>query len=98
MAIYIKGVELPIKDNNYTVITVYNDGDVFVRVTEKGETIRKYFTDAVDIPEPHGRLIDARLLEKDLAKRWDISYDQEFGDKEVWQALDTAPTVIEESE
>ena len=38
------------------------------------------------------RYIDADALEKDLAKRWEISYDQEFGDKEVWNALKEAPT------
>lgn len=94
MAIYIKGVELLTKDNSYTVITVYNDGDVFVRVTEKGETIRKYFTDAVGIPEPHGRLIDADGLSKKLCKTTIF-----IKDGEVFQRMiSDAPTVIEGSE
>lgn len=91
MAIYIKGVELPIKENSYTVITVYNDGDVFVRVTEKGETIRKYFTDAVGIPEPHGRLIDADALDYKLGVSDEDIYVKATLDED-------APTVIEGSE
>ena len=41
----------------------------------------------------HGRLIDAGALEKELSKRWDISDDQDFCNKEVWDALRNAPTV-----
>ena len=45
-------------------------------------------------PTPtHGRLIDADALEKELSKRWDISDDQDFCNKEVWDALRNAPTV-----
>ena len=39
------------------------------------------------------RLIDADALEKELSKRWDISDDQDFCNKEVWDALRNAPTV-----
>lgn len=43
--------------------------------------------------QTHGRLIDADALEKELSKRWDISDDQDFCNKEVWEALRNAPTV-----
>ncbi len=39
------------------------------------------------------RLIDADALEKELSKRWDISDDQDFCNKEVWEALRNAPTI-----
>lgn len=39
------------------------------------------------------RLIDADALSKDLEKRWDINDDQDFCNKEVWYALDDAPTI-----
>lgn len=43
--------------------------------------------------QTHRRLIDADALEKELSKRWDISDDQDFCNKEVWDALRNAPTV-----
>ena len=39
------------------------------------------------------RLIDADALSKDLEKRWDINDDQDFCNKEVWHALEEAPTI-----
>lgn len=47
--------------------------------------------------ETHGRLIDADALEKELSKRWDISDDQDFCNKEVWDALRNAPTLSAEA-
>lgn len=49
----------------------------------------------VEVKEPHGRLIDGKALLKDLSKRWDTNDDHDFADKEVWHALEDAPTVIE---
>lgn len=40
-----------------------------------------------------GRMIDANALKKDLEKRWNVSDDQDFCNKEVWHALEEAPTV-----
>ena len=51
--------------------------------------------DIVDVPKPHGRLIDGKALLKDLSKRWDTNDDHDIADKEVWHALEDAPTVIE---
>lgn len=39
------------------------------------------------------RLIDADALSKDLEKRWNINDDQDFCNKEVWHALEEAPTI-----
>lgn len=39
------------------------------------------------------RLIDADALSKDLEKRWNVNDDQDFCNKEVWHALEEAPTI-----
>ena len=49
--------------------------------------------EALQAQPTHGRLIDADALGKDLMKRWDINDDQDFCNKEVWDALRNAPTV-----
>ena len=52
----------------------------------------------IEVPTPHGRLIDHKKLEKDLGERWNVNDDQDFCNKEVWHALEEAPTVIEAEE
>ena len=39
------------------------------------------------------RLINADALSKDLEKRWNVNDDQDFCNKEVWHALEEAPTI-----
>ena len=39
------------------------------------------------------RYIDADVLVKDLQKRWNVNSDHDFADKEVWRALEEAPTI-----
>lgn len=45
--------------------------------------------------QPHGRLIDAKALTKDLGNRWNVNDDQDFCNKEVWHGIEEAPTIIE---
>lgn len=49
----------------------------------------------VEVPTPHGRLIDADTLTKALEKRWNVDDDQDFANKSVWRELENAPTIIE---
>lgn len=39
------------------------------------------------------RLIDADALETDLVRRWNTNDDTDFANKEVWKALEEAPTI-----
>lgn len=39
------------------------------------------------------RYIDADAFNKDLQKRWNINSDHDFADKEVWRALEDAPSI-----
>ena len=83
MSILIKGMEMPKVGGK--IITIYADG----RVLYDGGYIK-----AVPVP-PHGDLIDKKNLSDDLQRRWNVSDDQDFCNKEVWHALEEAPTIIE---
>lgn len=48
----------------------------------------------VEIPTPHGDLIDKKILMKELEKRWNVSDDHDFADKEVWHGIEATPIVI----
>ena len=39
------------------------------------------------------RYVDFDLLKSDLEKRWNVSDDQDFCNKEVWYALEEAPKI-----
>lgn len=103
MAIYIKGMELPKDGHIYMAIT--NKGEVITHgelqiIQHRGRQAlfcigeqKLLDTPAVCIPEPHGRLIDADLLAKEMRK------GQQTSKAKVWALLTKyAPTVIEGSE
>lgn len=52
----------------------------------------------VDVPTPHGRLIDANALDHDLDEKWNILDDVDFANKAVWNTLKEATIVIEAEE
>ena len=39
------------------------------------------------------RLIDADALTNDIIRRWNTNDDTDFANKEVWKALEEAPTI-----
>ena len=39
------------------------------------------------------RYIEADAFNKDLQKRWNVNSDHDFADKEVWRALEDAPSI-----
>lgn len=67
MSVFIKGMTLP-KDGIVT-IGISSNGSVY-RVDKRKITAERYMEEwpAVDVPAPHGRLIDANKLESDIAK------------------------------
>ncbi len=87
MGLYIAGLRMP-KPGTYTKFTVYSDGRVVLHFGGK------YIGDAVEIKDPHGRLIDADALDADLERQdmhtgeWDAVG---FSIKEI----ENAPTIIE---
>ena len=64
MSIYIKGMKLP-KEGRYAVIRVIPDGTVFAECLGIGDGTEELpKLKAVEVKEPHGRLIDADKLKK----------------------------------
>lgn len=88
MSILIKGMEMP-KDPLYPVhATIYADGTVIT-----GHGIGEFAKEAVPIP-PHGRLIDADALYKDILE--DVGYGEAERFNDYW--LGEQPTIIEAEE
>lgn len=87
MGVYIKDMEMPTERESYTITVKYN-GLVFD--TETGIQV----AEAYGLP-PHGRLIDADELFKEMERKgW---FDNADRDKAEDLVLD-APTVIEAEE
>ena len=82
MGVYIKGMEMP-KEN--TMLWLYPDGNV--RVWRQDIDHDEWKT-AIEVPTPHGRLIDVDALDNSLG----ISDE----DIDFHHMLEDAPTVIEE--
>jgi hypothetical protein len=92
VSVLIKGIELPEK---VQVLELHSDGKVFTR---KGYLVGE----AVELPEKHGRLIDADALIKFVEDRYEITWESdcyEGGIKDacsdIIEKIDTMPTVIE---
>ena len=85
MSVLLQGLSTP--KGNPRTINIYRDGvwcDAYT--TENGK--------AIEVPTPHGRLIDAKALTKDLGNRWNVNDDQDFCNKEVLHGIEEAPTII----
>lgn len=85
MSIIIKGMDMPKKDTGCRIIILY-DGQVAM---DDGTFIPEY--KAIEIPTPHGRLIDTDNLKKHT---WDDGYDLYV----YWQYINNAPTILEAEE
>lgn len=97
MTVLIKGFDMP---KVCSECCLFHEGYCSVSADEWGCGVDVFNAKAewcplVEVPTPHGRLIDHKKLEKDLGKRWETNDDQDFCNKEVWHALEEAPTVIE---
>lgn len=79
MSIIIKGINLPKEVGNVISITLYDKKDNWL------DNIEVYRKDIIEIPTPHGRLVDWDAFNSKL----DIQYAEGRG-----KAL--APTILEE--
>lgn len=92
MAVLIEGMERP---KQGIVINIYADGRVTNHFDEFGTTIGK----AVSIP-PHGRLIDADAMFKDICDSIDemttigVAVDGQWLWNKLNDTLENAPTII----
>ena len=91
MSILIKGAKMPkeISSNSHRTITLVIGSDGLVYDINRNRLPAV----AVEVPEPHGRLIDADKLE--IERR---TYDTYNDYSETFDMIDNAPTVIESEE
>lgn len=86
MSIIIKGIDMPSKDKSPLVITVWADG--IVCCVDSGGGIEET-TSAIQIPTPHGRLIDGDALDRYIeGKGFVIGY----------KAIDEQKVILESEE
>ena len=107
MGVYIKGIEMPTScpckliGVGYDLYCSFTSG-IPSRMREYSECCEKEtrpdWCPLGDVPAPHGDLIDKKAISDDLQRRWNVSDDQDFCNKEVWNALEEAPTIIEAEE
>lgn len=94
MTVMIKGMEMP---KEGTVLVINSCGEVWSHTWPAMGYIRKDKAKAVEVPTPHGRLIDADELIAELHRLTlgeNSLYERFFIDG-VYAVIDTAPTVIE---
>lgn len=91
MSILIKNMEMPkgISSNCHRTITLVISSDGLVYDVDRNRLPAV----AVEVPEPHGRLIDADELEIDK-----VNYETYNDYSEAFDMIDNAPTVIEAEE
>jgi hypothetical protein len=85
MGVYIEGLDMP-KEGEHIIALIKNDGKVFYFEQDIETTTCKIMkdTEAIQIPTPHGRLIDANKI-------FTYSHWEE-------QAVSEAPTILEAEE
>ena len=103
MSIILKGIDLPEKENRMYMMELYADGHCSVAKIENGKCYELTIpseTEAIQIPTPHGRLIDASELDKCWEEKEDISEDVDYKIlyKCVLAISKYAPTMLESEE
>ena len=108
MGTYVKGMETPtwcgecdflsgliIPDNEYHCCAPTNNTNYSLNVTDNVENwSRPDWCPLVEVPEPHGRLIDAEKLKNEYPHDTDWDYPVNTNSY-VCESIDNAPTVIE---
>lgn len=93
MSILIKGMDIPDKTIR---IVIDSDGSVYQEVASpmSGGFRLKPFGKVVEVPTPHGRLIDADALIKYVLSISKSDYNKAC----ILQQVDFAPTILEAEE
>ena len=96
MSILIKGIDLP-KEGEKITLAIFHDGDI---VSYKYWLPKE--AEAIQIPTPHGRIIDADLFEeiiKDSVPAWTIGVKiPTYGDMDIMDKIYYMPTILEAEE
>ena len=84
MSILIKGLDMPKDFIGIELVFIPKDGDII-----NNESMSIGAERIIEIPTPHGRLIDADALEADFDRKWSpVNYD----------IIRDAPTILEAEE
>lgn len=97
MSLILKGIDMP-KDGEMHRINIYDNGNTYIITSNRLYETERKDIEAIQIPTPHGRLIDGDELKKRLYgyERW-TGIDEapyEYAEKEVYDA----PTILEAEE
>lgn len=90
MGVYIKGIDMP-KKGEHIVALIKSDGECsyWKQEIEHGTCEPMQTVKAIQIPTPHGRLIDADALFQDLREH-NIPFNNDIN-----SAINVAPTILE---
>ena len=95
MSLIIKGMDMP-KRGEYLHLEIYPNGLVW---GDNGHEWVKHEAQAIEIPTPHGRLIDGdelRDIIKDIIPSWGIEPKiPTYKDTTVMKYINDAPTILE---
>ena len=98
MSILIKGKDMP----EFCYRCPCNDNELgFCRADKRGRSTDDYrpsWCPLVEIPTPHGRLIDAEVFENDAQQEWGNSEISNGDWINIRERLNDAPTIIEAEE
>ena len=89
MSILIKGLDMPKLNSvhEFLELTIWADGIVYARAVNAYSDTQLEDITAIQIPTPHGRLIDAEALDEVLRRKWNY-FDHGID-------IANAPTIIE---
>lgn len=94
MSLILKGIDMP-KDGEMHRINIYDNGNTYITTSNMlCETDRKD-VEAIQIPTPHGRLIDASELIKSYMRGTKTGIDDFYDTIDI---IDEAPTILESEE
>lgn len=83
MSLILKGIDMP-KDGEIHRINIYDNGNTYITTSNRWYETEMKDIEAIQIPTPHGRLIDANKI-------FTYSHWEE-------QAVSEAPTILEAEE
>lgn len=90
MSILIKGMDMP-KEGEYIPMRIYGNGHIWVNGAYKGV--------AIQIPTPHGRIIDIDKVKDKLRDQIPCcGLDMTYNNSNAFDTMDNAPTILEAEE
>jgi len=99
MSILLKGFDMP-KENEWITISIYGDGTVKKKIGYFRGTSDIFTDSAVEVPTPHGDLVDRNVVAENIRRRLGIrSLDYLLEtEKPIAMSIKEAPAIIESEE